>query len=119
MAMHILTISGLADDEKPGYRQVSLESRSTICLVGLQPVVDVSQAMLDLAGAKAARAGLSNISFHHAGFLSYKHTEPPVDAVVTTLALHHLPNFWMGMALKRVHGMLKRGGRLYIHDVIL
>jgi hypothetical protein len=42
-----------------------------------------------------------------------------VDAVVTTLALHHLPDFWKGMALKRVHGMLKRGGRLYIHDVIL
>jgi cyclopropane fatty-acyl-phospholipid synthase-like methyltransferase len=81
--------------------------------------VDVSQAMLDIAGAKASRAGLSNISFHHAGFLSYEHTEPPVDAVVTTLALHHLPDFWKGMALKRVHGMLKRGGRLYLHDVII
>lgn len=81
--------------------------------------VDVSQAMLDRAAAKAAQVGLSNIAFHHAGFLTYEHTEPPADAVVTTLALHHLPDFWKGMALKRVYGMLKTGGKLYIHDIIL
>lgn len=81
--------------------------------------VDVSQAMLDRARSKAAQAGVSNIVFHHAGFLTYEHAEPTVDAIVTTFAFHHLPDFWKGIALKRVHGMLKTGGQFYIHDVIL
>jgi len=81
--------------------------------------IDVSQAMIDLAAAKAIKAGTSNIEFHHAGFLTYVHNDSPVDAVVTTFAFHHLPDFWKGIALKRVNNMLKSGGQLYIHDVIL
>lgn len=81
--------------------------------------VDVSQAMIDCAKAKAIEAGASNIEFHHAGFLTYGHNDPPVDAVVTTFAFHHLPDFWKGIALKRVNSMLKHGGQFYIHDVIL
>ncbi len=81
--------------------------------------IDVSQAMIDCAEAKAIKAGISNIEFHHAGFLTYKHNDSPVDAVVTTFALHHLPDFWKGIALKRVCSMLKPGGQLYIYDVVL
>ncbi len=81
--------------------------------------VDVSQAMIDHAAAKAIKAGTSNIEFHHAGFLTYKHNDSPVDAVVTRFAFHHLPDFWKGIALKRVSSMLKPDGQLYIHDVIL
>ena len=81
--------------------------------------VDVSDAMIEYAKAKAVRAGISNIRFHHAGFLSYEHKEAPVDAVVTTFALHHLPDFWKGIALKRINRLLKPGARLYLHDVIL
>ena len=81
--------------------------------------IDVSQAMIDRAKAKAIKAGASNIKFHHAGFLTYEHNDSPVDAVVTTFSFHHLPDFWKGIALKRVNGMLKPGGQFYIHDVIL
>ncbi len=81
--------------------------------------VDVSQTMLDRAKSKAAQAGVSNIEFHHAGFLTYEHNDQPVDAVVTTFAFHHLPDFWKGIALKRLNGMLKPGGQLYLHDVVL
>jgi len=81
--------------------------------------VDVSQAMIARAAAKASEAGTGNIEFHHAGFLTYEHNGAPVDVVVTTFAFHHLPDFWKGIALKRVRGMLKPGGQLYIHDVIL
>lgn len=81
--------------------------------------VGVSQAMIDRAAAKASKAGASNIEFHHAGFLNYEHNGSPVDAVVTTFAFHHLPDFWKGIALKRVNSMLKPGGQFYIHDVIL
>jgi putative AdoMet-dependent methyltransferase len=81
--------------------------------------IDVSQAMIDHAKAKAARVGTSNITFYHAGFLTYEHKDPPVDTVVTTFAFHHLPDFWKGIALKRMNSMLKPRGQLYIHDVIL
>ncbi len=81
--------------------------------------VDVSQAMLDHAAVKAVKAGAANIEFHLAGFLTYEHAAAPVDTVVTTFAFHHLPDFWKGIALKRIKGMLKPGGQLYLHDVIL
>jgi putative AdoMet-dependent methyltransferase len=81
--------------------------------------VDVSQAMLDLAESKATQAGLSNVRFHHSGFLTYEHVDQPVDAVFTTFAFHHLPDFWKGIALKRLNRMLIAGGQLYIHDVII
>ncbi|MCK9419540.1 MAG: class I SAM-dependent methyltransferase [Nitrospirae bacterium] len=55
--------------------------------------IDVSKAMIDRAAAKAIKAGTSNIEFHHAGFLTYEHNDSPVDAVVTTFAFHHLPDF--------------------------
>jgi cyclopropane fatty-acyl-phospholipid synthase-like methyltransferase len=81
--------------------------------------VDVSGAMIEHAGAKAAGQGVANIEFHQAGFLTYEHNGPPVDGIVTTFALHHLPDFWKGIALKRLGAMLTPGGRLYMHDVIL
>ena len=81
--------------------------------------VDVSQAMIDCAAAKAIKAGVSNIEFHRAGFLTYEHNDLPVDAVATIFAFHHLPDFWKGIALKRVSSMLRSGGQLYIHDIIL
>lgn len=81
--------------------------------------VDVSQAMIDYAKAKATRAGISNIIFSHAGFLTYEYLDQPAAAIATTFALHHLPDLWKGIALARIRSMLKPGGQLYVHDVIL
>jgi ubiquinone/menaquinone biosynthesis C-methylase UbiE len=81
--------------------------------------VDVSQAMLELARSKAAQANLANIEFHQAGFLSYDHQGEAVDAIVSTFAFHHLPDFWKGIALERMYHMLRSQGQLYIHDVIM
>jgi putative AdoMet-dependent methyltransferase len=81
--------------------------------------VDVSKAMLEHARTKAEKAGLSNIDFHHAGFLTYAHDGEMADALVTTYAFHHLPDFWKGVALKRMRGMLKSGGQMFMRDVIL
>ncbi len=80
--------------------------------------VDISRAMLEYAKKKAARAGITNIVFCHGGFLAYSHAAPPVDAIVTNTAFHHLPDFWKGMALQRVNKMLKTGGKLYLSDVV-
>ncbi len=79
--------------------------------------VDVSPAMLSHACARAEAEGLA-IAFHHAGFLSYRHAGAPVDAAVSQFALHHLPDFWKGQALLRLHGLLKPGGLLFLRDVV-
>ncbi len=80
--------------------------------------VDVSQAMLAYAREKAVLQGISNITFCHGGFLTYVHEDDPVDCIVSSLALHHLPDFWKGVALQRLYAMLKPEGRLFLYDVV-
>ncbi|MHB1126931.1 MAG: class I SAM-dependent methyltransferase [Bacillota bacterium] len=80
--------------------------------------VDVSQVMLDFARQKATERGLTNIEFCHGGFLTYDHVGDPPDVVVTQLALHHLPDFWKLIALRRIHTILRQGGKLYLRDTI-
>lgn len=79
--------------------------------------VDVSKTMLDVAKNKAKNRYIKNIEFCNAGFLTYENVEK-VDAIVTQLALHHLPDFWKMIALRRMTNMLKDGGKLYLTDVV-
>lgn len=80
--------------------------------------VDIATTMLNRARQKAKKAGLTNIEFHQSGLLSYEHKADPVDAIVVNFVLHQVPDFWKMVALKRAHGMLKDGGRLYVSDVV-
>ncbi len=80
--------------------------------------VDVARAMLNRARRKARRAGLGNIEFRRGGFLTYEHPDDPVDAVVSVMALHHLPDFWKLVGLHRLASMLRPNGRLYLSDVV-
>jgi putative AdoMet-dependent methyltransferase len=80
--------------------------------------VDVSRVMLEYAKMKAERTGVKNITFRRGGFLTYPHGDPPVDAIVTNTAFHHLPDFWKGIALRRLNGMLKIDGQLYLSDIV-
>lgn len=80
--------------------------------------LDVSRTMLDFAKKKAKKRKRSNIEFIHSGFLTYNHQGESVDAVITQLALHHLPDFWKMVALKRISEILKDGGKLYLRDVV-
>ncbi len=80
--------------------------------------VDVSKAMLDFCKKKCQKTSIRNVEFHKAGFLTYEHKAKPVDAIVTRLALHHLPDFWKLIALRRLAAMLKNGGRLYLSDIV-
>ena len=81
-------------------------------------VVDVSEAMLEYTRQKAEQAGLSNIVFCKGGFLTYQHKDAPVDAVVSTAVLHHLPDMWKWVGLLNVVKMLKPGGKFYLFDVV-
>jgi SAM-dependent methyltransferase len=61
---------------------------------------------------------VSNVEFIQGGFLTYHHKGAPLDAVVTQIALHHLPDFWKQIALMRMSGMLKDGGKFCLRDVV-
>ena len=86
--------------------------------VGRVVAVDVSPAMLALLREQAAKAGLANVECVQAGFLSYRHTGPPADAVYTRNAMHQLPDFWKALALTRIAKLLRPGGVLRLRDLI-
>ena len=80
--------------------------------------VDVSSTMLKYLKNKADKSNVQNITTIHSGFLNYEHEGEPLDAVVTNVALHHLPDFWKMIALYRINNILKQGGKLFLCDVI-
>lgn len=80
--------------------------------------VDLSAGMLRYAEKKARSRGVSNVEFLQGGFLAYEHQGYPLDAVVTQIALHHLPDFWKQIALIRMASMLKDGGKFCLRDVV-
>lgn len=80
--------------------------------------VDASPAMLQATQIKVRREGLERIHFRQGGFLTYEHDGPRLDAVTSSLALHHLPDFWKQRALNRMAGLLKPGGRFHLTDVV-
>ena len=80
--------------------------------------IDVSSSMIEFARKKAEMKGRENIEFHNAGFLTYEHIGEPVDVVVSQLALHHLPDFWKSIALRRIYKMLKLNGKFFLKDVV-
>ena len=80
--------------------------------------VDVSAAMLARCRQKARQAGLSNVRCRVGGFLTYRHAGEPADAVVSVAALHHLPDFWKLVGLRRAADMLKRNGKLFLFDIV-
>ena len=80
--------------------------------------VDVSSAMLDVAREKSKHLGLSNVEFVRAGFLSYEHSGEPADFVYSRNALHHLPDFWKAVALRRIATILRTNGILRLRDLV-
>ena len=85
---------------------------------GTVVAIDISVAMLDFVGWKAKEEGLANVVCRSGGFLTYDHDGPLFDAIHTSLALHHLPDFWKQKALDRLAGMLKPGGKFHLMDVV-
>jgi SAM-dependent methyltransferase len=80
--------------------------------------VDVSPAMLEVLRGRVAATGAGNVRCVEAGFLSYDHDGPAVDAVYSRNALHHLPDFFKALALERIAGWLRPGGVLRLRDLI-
>jgi SAM-dependent methyltransferase len=80
--------------------------------------VDVSPAMLAALRERVAQRRLTNVECVRAGFLTYEHEGEPADFVYSRNALHHLPDFWKAIALRRVAAMLRPGGVLRLHDLV-
>jgi putative AdoMet-dependent methyltransferase len=80
--------------------------------------IDISTAMLEVARTKAAKAGLTGITFHHAGFLTHSLEPSSVDFVFSQFALHHLPDFWKQSALLRIAKALRPRGAFLLKDVV-
>ncbi len=78
--------------------------------------VDVSEAMLREAGRKAE--GGRDVELVQAGLLTYVHRGAPADLVYSRNALHHLPDFWKAIALRRMASMLRPGGLLRLRDIV-
>jgi SAM-dependent methyltransferase len=73
--------------------------------------VDPSPAMVEVLRTR----GLEAVE---AGFLTYEHEGDAPDVVYSRHALHHLPDFWKGVALARVHELLPPGGRFVLRDLV-
>ena len=80
---------------------------------------DVSKTMLSYVEKKIAALGINNIALLHGGFLYEGYIPESFDSVISSLALHHLPDFWKLVALKNVYKILKSGGKFMLTDCIL
>ena len=114
-------------------RRLSLHSQSTVIDLGCGTgafalhaantcrtiyAVDISAAMLEYCRKQAEQKGITNIVYCHSGLLSYEHSGELADAIVCVAVLHHLPDCWKQIALTRMYGMLKPGGRLLLFDIV-
>ncbi|MEA4862604.1 Ubiquinone/menaquinone biosynthesis C-methyltransferase UbiE [bioreactor metagenome] len=80
--------------------------------------LDVSSTMIEYARSKAAAESIANIEFRCGSFLTFAVAPASLDAVVSGLAFHHLPDVWKMVALKRIFSALKPGGRFALLDVV-
>ena len=74
--------------------------------------------MVAAMDAKRVDHGITNLECVQAGFLSYEHTGTPLDFVYSRNALHHLPDFWKAIALRKVVELLRPGGLFVLRDIV-
>jgi putative AdoMet-dependent methyltransferase len=80
--------------------------------------IDVSKTMLDYAKLKAKNENTTNIEWLNYGFLTYNFPNIQFDHIVSSAALHHLPDFWKMVAINNIHKLLKDSGKFILGDVI-
>lgn len=82
---------------------------------------DISENMLNLLKEKLDAQNIKNVALYHAGFLTFweKEDRPKqFDFIISSIALHHLPDFWKAVAIQHIANALKPEGVFYLYDVI-
>jgi ubiquinone/menaquinone biosynthesis C-methylase UbiE len=79
--------------------------------------VDPSPVMLARLRANASSRSAA-LEIVEGGFLSYQHAGAPADVVYSRYALHHLPDFWKVVALRRMRAVLRPQGVLRLWDIV-
>ncbi len=69
-----------------GANAIDMSQRRATILIGHPKGGTIAVALWAVIGRR-----VDNIEFHNIGFLTYMHKGEPLDAVVSQLALHHLP----------------------------
>jgi SAM-dependent methyltransferase len=108
-------------------RRLGVNSASTVVDLGagtgllaaalaphVKRVVAVDPSPTMLAAAEGRKVGIECV---RAGFLSYEHVGKAADAVYSRNALHHLPDIWKAVALRRVADLLRLGGVFVLRDI--
>jgi SAM-dependent methyltransferase len=80
--------------------------------------VDISPVMVDVLRGRVQESGADNVTVVEAGLLSYSHVGSAPAAVYCRNVLHHLPDFWKGVALQRIAGFLAPNGVLLVRDIV-
>ena len=80
--------------------------------------VDPSAAMASALKRTIAERGITNLEVVPQGFLTYEHQGSLANFAFSRNALHHLPDFWKAIALRRIAAILRPGGVLRLHDIV-
>ncbi|MBQ9875320.1 MAG: NAD(P)H-hydrate epimerase [Thermoguttaceae bacterium] len=80
--------------------------------------IDPAEPMLTILREKLSARKIENVELFREGFLTYRHDGEPIDVAISSIALHHLPDFWKAIALQNVSDALKPGGVFYLFDVV-
>jgi 2-polyprenyl-3-methyl-5-hydroxy-6-metoxy-1,4-benzoquinol methylase len=80
--------------------------------------IDVSSIMLQILETKAGKRAITNIRTCNKGFLTFDSCGKKYDRIISNVVMHHLPDFWKCIALRRVHSMLEDNGLFFLNDVV-
>jgi SAM-dependent methyltransferase len=86
--------------------------------VGHVVAVDISPVMVDVLRRRVEESDADNVTVVEAGLLSYAHLGRAPAVVYCRNVLHHLPDFWKGVALQRIAGVLPPNGALLVRDIV-
>ncbi len=80
--------------------------------------VDISPVMVDVLRRRVQDSGADNVTIVQAGLLSYSPMGRAPGVVYCRNVLHHLPDFWKGVALQRIAGLLAANGMFLVRDIV-
>lgn len=124
--IYLFYAAQICDILRPGDRAIDLACgpASLLCMVAkMNPEVqftglDLSAEMLDFAREYAAQCGIRNVEFKLCDITSLDHLgDSSVDAVFSTMALHHLPGVQhLEGAFSEIARVVKEDGGLFLLD---